>query len=482
MVKAIRSPCGLQLGDPLYPGPELRACVPGPRPGFAPPPAAERGSIRRSSSAGMHPAKKITASRAAYLLYRIARGAGEGGLGDADPERRAHADLALDEDVAAVHLDDLLAYGQPQAAPPGRAGAVLVHPVEPLEELGELLLRDTDAGVPPLHGQRRGVLFYRHVHAPPRLGVLDGVVQQVEEDLVELLGVADAPALTGLIEVDRYAEPLGLGLHGLYGGLDDPAQIRRPDLELVLPRVHLRERQEFLDHPADAPELLVRELERPVLQRVEPLAGSLQQPHGALDRRQGRPELVRDVRDKGGLGPLEGAVLGYVPDGHDDPGLRPPVACAVVAAHLGRVGPVGLVPKLHLPDGDPRHGGLAQALQDPTRSAELFERAPPVEAADAEQPGRGGVRHRHAPLRVRGDECLGGGLEDGFKAALLLLDLTDVVLYLLGHVVERPRDLAQLVPALYRNGGRVVPRGYPYGRVPGLREGARDPARKQKAC
>src|SRR5215210_3701876 len=144
MVKAIRSPCGLQFGDPLYPGPELRGCVPGPSPGSACSPVAERGGMETSSLAPMHPAKRraITASMAAPPLYRIARGTGEGGLRDAHPEVGAHADLALDEDVAAVHLDDLLADGEPQAAPPGRAGAILVHPVEPLEELRELLLRD----------------------------------------------------------------------------------------------------------------------------------------------------------------------------------------------------------------------------------------------------------------------------------------------------------------------------------------------------
>src|SRR5215210_7556305 len=103
MVKAIRSPCGLQLGDPLYPGPELRGCVPGPSPGSARPPAAERGGMDTSSSAVMHPARVSAAIRAAPTLYRIARGAREWGLGDTHPEGGAHADLALDEDVAAVH-------------------------------------------------------------------------------------------------------------------------------------------------------------------------------------------------------------------------------------------------------------------------------------------------------------------------------------------------------------------------------------------
>ena len=50
-------------------------------------------------------------------------------------EDGAHAGLALDGDASAVHLDYLLAYGEPEPAPPGSARAVLVDPVEPLEEL-----------------------------------------------------------------------------------------------------------------------------------------------------------------------------------------------------------------------------------------------------------------------------------------------------------------------------------------------------------
>src|SRR5215216_7456935 len=124
----------------------------------------------------MHPITSRTASSAAHsrALKRIGCGARERSLGEADPEGGAHADLALHGDVAAVHLDDLPADGEPQAAPPGRARAILVHPVEPLEELAQLFLRDADAGILYLHDQLRGALFDRDVHARPRLGVLDG--------------------------------------------------------------------------------------------------------------------------------------------------------------------------------------------------------------------------------------------------------------------------------------------------------------------
>ena len=75
----------------------------------------------------------------------------------------------------------------------------------------------------------------------------------------------------------------------------------------------------------------------------------------------------------------------------------------------------------------------------------------------------------------------GEACEDGLETALLLLYLPDVVLYLLGHVVERAGHLAELVPALDGHGRRVIPGGDPYGRVAGLGEGTRDLAREEHA-
>jgi hypothetical protein len=82
---------------------------------------------------------------------------------------------------------------------------------------------------------------------------------------------------------------------------------------------------------------------------------------------------------------------------------------------------------------------------------------------------------------VRGDDGLGGGLQYGLEAALLLLYLPDVVLYLLGHVVERAGHLAQLVAALDRHGGRVISRGHPDGRIAGLGERPRYLVREEHA-
>src|SRR5918995_4739035 len=165
MVNAILSPPGLQLGEPLYPGPELKARVPGPSPGSIRPAAGARGAMESSSSVWAHPAmiaiaRAMNATRfAGPILEGMACGAGEERLREVDLEDGAHADLALDGDAAAVHLYYLLGYGQSQSASPARAGAVLVYPVETLEELVQVFFGDAKARVLDAHGQRRGVLL-----------------------------------------------------------------------------------------------------------------------------------------------------------------------------------------------------------------------------------------------------------------------------------------------------------------------------------
>jgi hypothetical protein len=82
-----------------------------------------------------------------------------------------------------------------------------------------------------------------------------------------------------------------------------------------------------------------------------------------------------------------------------------------------------------------------------------------------------GVRHRDALFVVGGDDGFGGGRQHRFEAPFLALHLADVVLNLLGHVVEGLGHLAQLVVALDGYGGDVVSRGHAYGRVARLEEG-----------
>src|SRR5215210_105106 len=294
-MNATLSPPGDQLGEPLYPGPELRGLASGPRPGSTRPSVGGRGLMGSSSAGCAQPESRAAAHAAtrkvsARGLHRIAAGrAGDRLRRQLDQEGGAQADLALHGDVAAVHIDYLLAYGQAEPATPCRPRAVLVYPVEAPEELVEVFRWDAYARV--LYANRspgRGV-FHRDVHPVARVRVLDGVVEQVEEDLVELLNVADAAVLGLVLEVHLDAEALGLGLDGPDGGPHHLPEVSGADLELVLPRVHLGQRHQLLDHGPDARELPLGELQGAVLQRVEPLPRPLKQADGALNGSERRP-------------------------------------------------------------------------------------------------------------------------------------------------------------------------------------------------
>ena len=56
--------------------------------------------------------------------------------------------LARRRDGPAVHLDELLDQGEPDAEPPLGAGERAVHLGEEVEDLGQHLRRDADPGVP----------------------------------------------------------------------------------------------------------------------------------------------------------------------------------------------------------------------------------------------------------------------------------------------------------------------------------------------
>src|ERR687894_174814 len=113
-----------------------------------------------------------SAPRAAWRgprLERMVGGVGEGGFGEFDVEGRSHTNLALHGDFAAVHLDDLLADGEPEPAAPGSPRAVLVDPVEPVEEVREILRGDAYPGVRDTYRHR--VQGLQHVDLHPGAGI-----------------------------------------------------------------------------------------------------------------------------------------------------------------------------------------------------------------------------------------------------------------------------------------------------------------------
>src|SRR5205807_7729194 len=102
----------------------------------------------------------------------------------------AAADAALDLDPAAVRLGEMLDDGEAQAAAALVAGAALVHPVEALEDASQRLRRDADAGVADLDQRVAALPRQAQQHLAARPVVLDGVVEQVEEQPLDAVGVA----------------------------------------------------------------------------------------------------------------------------------------------------------------------------------------------------------------------------------------------------------------------------------------------------
>jgi len=64
--------------------------------------------------------------------------------------------LALDADVAAEGLGEVLNDGQAEAGAAELAGASLIDTIESLEDAGKVLFGDADAGVGDFEGDRRG--------------------------------------------------------------------------------------------------------------------------------------------------------------------------------------------------------------------------------------------------------------------------------------------------------------------------------------
>src|SRR3954469_13561880 len=177
-------------GELLSPGPKLKGRTPGPR--SVDGAAADTGGMVYASCAlpgrSPHPASPSNASIArvtvganlvlpgfqARLEY-IVSGAGEGGFGEPDIECRAYAHLASHGELPAVQIDYLLADGEPEPAAPGSPRAVLVHSVEPIEEIREILFGDADPCVRDADRYGVNVFQYADLHACAGVRVLHRV-------------------------------------------------------------------------------------------------------------------------------------------------------------------------------------------------------------------------------------------------------------------------------------------------------------------
>ena len=184
-------------------------------------------------------------------------GQGRQGLGgrhpNGEPERAADAGLALQPDLAAHQLDEASADHEPEARSPEAPRRRRVGLAEGLEQAALHVRRDPDSGVADLHLEIERVgLRRRHRHRRDDLAALrelDGVADQVREDLTEAAGVAAQrsrhPGIHRAQQLHSLAlRPLGQQLHDL---LERQPRVEVDDLELEATGLDLREVEDVVE-------------------------------------------------------------------------------------------------------------------------------------------------------------------------------------------------------------------------------------------
>src|SRR6516162_7080385 len=129
--------------------------------------------------------------------------------GQRDRAGRALPRSARQLDPAAVRGDD--AAGDAQTQPGAALGpaAGLVHAVEALEDVRQMLRGDADPRVTDARHHRSALRLDLHLDHATRRRVLDGIVQQVVEDLPQPRRIASCAQALGSLDVQ--AQPFRLG-------------------------------------------------------------------------------------------------------------------------------------------------------------------------------------------------------------------------------------------------------------------------------
>ena len=227
-----------------------------------------------------------------------------------DDEGRSPAGLAFDRDAAAHQL------GQPahdRKAEPGAAeapGGRAVGLGKGLEQAGRLLGGDADAGVGDRQGEAHAVVGLRQ--GPDmdadlaHFGELDGIADQVEQDLAYPGGVAAQMIRRAGLDHggDGEAAALGLDRQRLAGALDDGAQLERRLLQFHPAGLDLGEVEHVVDDAQQGRGRGAHRAHEALLAHVERLA--LEQLGGADDAVHGRADLVADGGEEGRLGLVGG--------------------------------------------------------------------------------------------------------------------------------------------------------------------------------
>ena len=139
-----------------------------------------------------------------------------------------------------MQSDDVLDYGQAEAGATELARAALVHDVETLEQPGQVLGRDARAGVADLD-DRFATVAAEGEFDFSLVGVFDGIVEQVDEDLLQLEPVGtDRETCVGHRELEFKAFVTGPLLKELDHLSRDFIQVNVLELEFGAPFFEFR--------------------------------------------------------------------------------------------------------------------------------------------------------------------------------------------------------------------------------------------------
>ena len=212
---------------------------------------------------------------------------------------------------------------------------------------------------------------------------------------------------------------------------------------------------------------------RLVLDRAVP-----QRLHQRLDRGERRAQLVRDVGDEVAPRRLQPSQLGQVVQHQQRQRLGH-------APHRGGGGAQRPAPRAELDLGGPRpvvaqhpvdqRGQLVVARDRDERPAEHV-----VLGRRAEQPLRRAIGQDDPAVRVDHQQAVPHRLQDGRQLAALLRDERDRLLQLVGHPVERPPELPDLVGRARPAAQVEPPGGHRAGERPQVVDRPRDVARQQE--
>ena len=170
-----------------------------------------------------------------------------------EPEARALSRSAVQADLAAHHFHEPLGDREPQPSPAVVTGGRSVGLDERRKDCVLVLRGDADTGVadfcPDEHARARDVGDRDRDHHFAVGGELDGVVEQVREDLAEPEAVGDDASGYGIIEAADQLQPLTLCARCEQGHrlLDDRSQIARRAVQLELARLDLGDVEDVID-------------------------------------------------------------------------------------------------------------------------------------------------------------------------------------------------------------------------------------------